>query len=98
MAYEVEYTDTCGGEANYSWVRRARIPDITHSIDSTRAERRAYQATIMRRAKAAAGISGLRGQTVNYGDGWEFRPYRHCTVLFVTWSDQPAEEPDAADD
>jgi hypothetical protein len=30
--YSVEYTDTFGGEANYSWVRRATVqmPELTH--------------------------------------------------------------------
>jgi len=75
MTYQiaVEYTDTFGGEANYCWVRRATldIPDGTG--------RRA----IMRRAKAAMGISGLRGRSYSHGDMWEFRPYRCCTVMFA---------------
>ena len=30
--YDVEYTDTFAGEANYSWVRRAvvSVPDLAH--------------------------------------------------------------------
>lgn len=72
--FNVEYTDTFGGESNYCWVRRADIE----------APRKATNALIMRRAKAAVGISGLRGKTYDYGDMIEFRPYGMATVMFVT--------------
>jgi hypothetical protein len=71
--YNVEYTDTFGGEANYCWVRRATI------------EGGKTQRATMRQAKAAIGITGLRGRTTSYGDMLEFRPYNCCTVLFVAW-------------
>jgi hypothetical protein len=73
MLFNVEYTDTFGGESNYSWVRRAEIevPD-----DASRA-------LIMRRAKASVGITGCRGTRSGWGDGFEFRPYGICTVMFV---------------
>lgn len=74
MKFAVEYTDTFGGQANYCWVRRATIE----------ASGNASRATIMRKAKSAVGISGMRGRTYDMGDGFEFRPYRCCTVLFVT--------------
>jgi len=41
----------------------------------------------MRRAKAAMGLSGVRGVTASLGDGYEFRPYGMATVLFVTYSE-----------
>lgn len=69
----VEYTDTFGGEANYCWVRRTtlRLPcDIS-------------DLAIMRRAKAAMGLTGVRGRTDNHGDGFTFKPYGECTVMFV---------------
>lgn len=72
--YSIEYTDTFGGEANYAWVRRAIIQapaDISNSA-------------LMRRAKKEMGLSGVRGRTSEYGDTLEFRPYRCCTVLFIT--------------
>jgi len=81
MAYAVEYTDTFGGEANYSWVRRAVVngpSDISSKA----------QGLIMRRAKAAVGLNGVRGVTQDYGDGYEFRPFGSCTVLFVQWTDE----------
>lgn len=76
-SYSVEYTDTFGGEANYCWVKRAVI-----TVCDT-----APRAVIMRNAKAAVGITGLRGETMEYGDTIEFKPYGMCTVMFIT----PAE-------
>src|SRR5580765_6801213 len=56
MIYEVEYTDTFAGQANYGWVRRAEIeaPEWQPDQDPI-----VYQREIMRRAKAAVGITGL---------------------------------------
>ncbi|MDE2104052.1 MAG: hypothetical protein KGL39_42840 [Patescibacteria group bacterium] len=93
--YQVEYTDTFGGEANYSWVRRAavKMPELTHygytgSADGsyTRANRIANR-ELMRKAKAEMGLTGIRGITHDYGDTIEFRPYRSCTVMFITFDD-----------
>jgi hypothetical protein len=95
--YNVEYTDTFGGEANYSWVNRCVItmPELTHygydgSTGYARANRIAQRET-MKAAKAAVGLTGVRGRTYHHGDMSEFRPYRSCTVLFITWRD-PAED------
>ena len=71
---QVEYTDTFGGEAHYCWVKRATLTLPVGISDRA----------IMRRAKAAVGLSGDRGRTNNSGDMFEFRPYRSCTVMFVT--------------
>lgn len=71
---DVEYTDTFGGEANYCWVKRETL---TLPVGIT-------DAAIMRRAKAAMGLTGVRGRTESYGDGFRFVPYRSCTVMFVT--------------
>lgn len=69
----IEYTDTYGGEANYSWVKRetVAIPDTMSDL------------TLMRLAKRLMGLSGVKGKTYNHGDLIEFRPYRSCTVMFV---------------
>ena len=92
MKYAIEYTDTFGGEANYSWVHRATInmPDLTHygydgGTNYAKANK-TFQRELLRKAKREASISGVRGVTYNYGDVIEFRPYRSCTVLFVTAS------------
>lgn len=75
ISYNIEFTDTYGGEANYSWVKRATIQapaDISN-------------AALMRRAKKEMGLSGVRGRVERYnGDTIEFRPYGSCTVLFIT--------------
>jgi hypothetical protein len=82
MAYLAEWTDTYGGDANYSWVKRATIKADGDTSDLA----------LMRRAKSALGLSGLRGRTYQRGDMIEFRPYRMACVLFVTWSDYCSEE------
>ena len=69
---DVEYTDTYAGKANYGWVCCAML-DIPEGLTDR---------AIMRRAKKAVGISGLRGRTYTSGDSAEFRPYGMCTVLF----------------
>jgi hypothetical protein len=93
MTYDIEYTDTFGGEANYSWVKRATVsmPELTHygydgGTNYVRADR-AYRRALMRKAKAAMGLSGVRGVTHDEGDMIEFRPYRSCTVMFVCYRD-----------
>lgn len=96
--YNVEYTDTFGGEANYCWVRRAKVtmPEMTYYgyDESTNGSypraKRIYDRELMRRAKAAVGITGARGRRDDYGDTLEFRPYRCATVMFVTWRDEEA--------
>lgn len=91
--YDVEYTDTFGGEANYSWVRRASVamPELTHygydgQLGYAKANHIANR-ELMKAAKAAMGLTGVRGVTHDYGDTLEFRPYRSCTVMFVVWTE-----------
>ncbi len=83
MTYNVELTDTFGGEANYSWVKRAQV-----SVPTVCGGRKREQSLVMRRAKAKMGMSGVRGITHNYGDMYEFRPYGACVIMFVTWADE----------
>jgi hypothetical protein len=74
--YNVEYTDTFCGEANYSWVDR-KIITVPENWPLHR---------IMREAKASVGITGLKGRSYWEGDmSAEFRPRGLCTVLFVHW-------------
>jgi hypothetical protein len=91
--YNVEYTDTFSGEANYCWVVRKTItmPELTHygydgSSGYAKANRIAQRET-MKAAKAAVGLTGVRGRTSWNGDGAEFRPYGMATILFVTWTE-----------
>jgi hypothetical protein len=71
---DCEYTDTFGDEANYCWVRRESL-ELPQGV-SDRA--------LVRRAKAALGLTGVRGTMHTYGDMWEFRPYGSCTVAFFS--------------
>ena len=88
--YNIEYTDTFGGESNYSWVRRATVtmPELTHygydgGTNYSKANK-VYQRELMKKAKAAVGLTGARGRVTDYGDMIDFRPYGCCTVLFIT--------------
>jgi hypothetical protein len=91
--YDVEYTDTFGGEANYAWVRRhvVSVPELTHygydGSSNYRAANKIAERELMRRAKAAVGLTGVRGVKSSFGDGIEFRPYGMATVMFVTFRD-----------
>lgn len=71
----LEMTDTFGGEANYSWVKR-------HALDGhdTVTRRQAVMA-----AKAWAGWTGLRCKTEDCGGMVAIRPCGICQVLFITW-------------
>lgn len=93
MTYDVEFTDTFAGEANYSWVHRAAVymPELTHygydgGTNYMRANK-VFRRELMKRAKAEMGLTGVRGTRFDHGDMIEFRPYRSCTVLFVTYRD-----------
>lgn len=74
MKWQVEYTDTFGGQANYSWVERHVLDDV---------DGRLTERALVRRAKALVGLNGVRGQSAWVGDMWEFRPHNVCRVLFV---------------
>jgi hypothetical protein len=87
--YEIVYTDTFGGEANYSWVKRATVfmPELTHygydgQTNYSKANK-TYERELMKAAKAKLGLTGIRGRTDRHGDLIEFRPYGSCTVLFI---------------
>jgi hypothetical protein len=92
--YSVEYTDTFGGEANYCWVRRATVemPELTHygydgSSNYSKANK-VFERELMRKAKAAVGLTGVRGKRESYSDTIEFRPYGSATVMFITLRDE----------
>ena len=92
--YDIEYTDTFAGEANYAWVRRYTVdmPELTHygydgSSNYAKANR-VFERELMKRAKAAVGLTGARGERSHYGDDLEFRPRGMATVLFVTYRDE----------
>jgi hypothetical protein len=74
ITYHCELTDTFGGEANYSWVRRETIEVPDNATDRQ----------IITKAKAALGLTGTRCRTYSMGDSWELRPYGACVVAFVS--------------
>jgi len=74
MEWIAETTDTFGGQANYSWTRR-----VPFETDAT-----ASRLTIVRRGKAAAGLTGARCRVTDFGSLIELRPYGECTVTFLT--------------
>lgn len=41
----------------------------------------------MRKAKAAMGLTGVRGVKHSMGDTIEFRPYGTCAVMLITYKD-----------
>ena len=90
MKYSIEYTDTFAGEANYCWVKRAVVtmPEMTHygydgGSNYSKANK-VYTRELMKKAKAAIGLTGARGRVESYGETIEFRPYGCATVMFIT--------------
>lgn len=77
MKLNFEHTDTFAGESNYSWVRRATV-DAPDAL-SDRA--------IVRRAKAWAGLSGIRSRVEKFGDTIAIHPAGICHVVFVTFGE-----------
>ena len=77
-AYTVsyEYTDTFGGEANYSWVKRGEYQESIKTPD----------ALIVRKVKALVGLTGARCKRIHHGYMIELRPEGRATVLFITFS------------
>ena len=73
MIYDVELTDTFGGQANYSWCNRETI-----ELPETASDRQ-----IITAAKAALGLTGQRCRRFSYGEGFELRPAGACAVAFI---------------
>lgn len=76
--YNIEVTDTFGGEANYCWVKRG----------TTKARSRRG---LINAAKALAGWHGwCRVVVESFGDGLIVRPTQSsgvCQIAFVTYAD-----------
>jgi hypothetical protein len=94
--YDLEYVDTFGGEANYCWVQRETVtmPDLTHygytgSTDGSYSKaNKVYIRELVRRAKAALGLTGVRCNREDRGDTIALRPRGSCTVVFINWRDE----------
>jgi hypothetical protein len=70
--WEVETTDTYGGEANYCWVRRALV--CTPALDNWRT---------IRMLREAAGLTNTRARFCDHGDMLEWRQPSACVVTFA---------------
>ena len=72
-----EITDTYGGEANYSWVKRGKIeckPGEDYS-----------DLAAVRRAKKDAGWENVRCKREDYGGRIVLRPVGQCIVMFINF-------------
>jgi len=65
-----EITDTYGGEANYSWVRRKEIEARTRG-------------GLVRAAKKAFGWEGVRCRKQDCADTIILRPQGMCQIMFI---------------
>lgn len=74
MTAQVELTDTFGGEANYSWVKRCEF-DCEGMTDRQ----------IILKAKKELDISGIRHKKTDFGDmiRLDFSCSGWLTVLFI---------------
>lgn len=72
-----EITDTYGGEANYSLVKRGKI--------ETEPGEEFSDLAAVRRAKKDAGWENVRCKRESWGDMIVLRPYGQCIVIFITF-------------
>jgi hypothetical protein len=75
--FDLEITDTFGGEANYCWVKREKI-----ALPANASKRQLVQ-----KAKALAGWTGWRCKVYDFGDLIRIEPQGACLVAFVSWMD-----------
>lgn len=74
VKYEIEYTDTFCGEANYAWCHRKTI-EIPES---------ASDLALIRKAKKAMGIKIKHNPKETYGDTIELDFRKYNTRMFIT--------------
>lgn len=75
MKVQLEYTDTFGGEANYSWVDRKEIEVLQNISD----------VGLIRIAKKEMGIQLRHKSPIDCGDYIRLDFYNSATVLFITF-------------
>lgn len=78
--FNVEFTDTFGGEANYCWVNRFQVEakDIRQAITKAKQER--YHAPVPRH------------RTSDYGDMVRIDIVGECVCAFITYADEEPED------
>jgi hypothetical protein len=74
QTFEVEVTDTFGGEANYSWVHRE-----TFHCDGTKSDTH-----IVRAAKKAAGYTGVKCKRTLVGEMIQLDVVGQCVRIFIS--------------
>lgn len=72
---QYEVTDTFGGEANYSWVKRGTIESQPNEVYTDLAA--------VRRVKKAIGWNGLRCTVEHDSDSITLRPIGYNQVCFI---------------
>lgn len=72
MKCNVTITDTFGGEANYGWVKRFEFVSKNES-----------QRSVTYHAKKLAGMTGVKADTYDFGDGFTIKPRGYAQVIFV---------------
>lgn len=73
MKVVVTQTDTFGGEPNYGWANRYEFA----------MHKSASQRNVIRKAKALAGMTGVKADTYDYGDSYTIKPRGYNQVIFV---------------
>lgn len=75
ITWNAEITDTFGGEANYSWVRRYSQQFPVHTSERV----------IVQHFKKLMGYTGVKCRRAKFSsDMIELRPYGECRVIFIT--------------
>ena len=77
MEAHYELTDTFGGEANYSWVKRGTLP----------VKEETTELSIVRGVKKALGMENVKCKRVSSWNMIELRPHGICAVIFITFVD-----------
>lgn len=77
----IEYTDTFQGEANYSWVHRY------HCKAKGLSDRK-----LVRLAKRAAGLVGIRCKVEDHGDLIVVKPQGMCRIIFITFNNWQTDD------
>ena len=75
LIVQIEVTDTFGGEANYSWVKRSELRGLEGKSDLA----------IVRAVKKEIDWTNIRCKVEKYGDMIRLTPYSTCVTCFITF-------------
>ena len=81
IRWEIEVTDTFGGEANYAWVERYTFETAEDASDRS----------IVIAAKKAAGMTGVKCDTESFGDMIQLDVRGACIRAFITYLDDAGD-------